>query len=63
MKYFPATVTLAVLLASGCASWQPPEPPAANYFCKPDSAVRYRGKAPKAASIRPAPAHGSCRHQ
>ncbi len=63
MKYFPATVALAVVLASGCANWQLPEPPAADYFCKPDSAVRYRGKAPKGVSIRPAPAHGSCRHQ
>ncbi len=59
-----ALIGATMILAGGCASWQPPAAPGEHYFCKPDSAVRYRGKAhPKAASIRPAPAHGSCRHQ
>ena len=54
---------LAAMLLSGCASWHPPAPPEGHYFCKPASAVRYRGEAREGAvSIRPAPKHGSCRN-
>ena len=57
-------VLMTVVVVSGCANLQPPKERAAHYFCKPDSAIRYRGRAnAEAVVIRPADKTGSCRYQ
>ena len=58
-------VSMALLIAlTGCSQWTRPAPPAAFYYCKPDSAVRYRSDTePQSKMVRQAPPHGSCRHQ
>ncbi|MEM9533992.1 MAG: hypothetical protein AAGA23_23970 [Pseudomonadota bacterium] len=67
MRLAPQLVLLLFVL-SGCASFTGAAPGVeANqaWFCKPDSAVRYRGKVPSSGNFgaRPAPKHGSCRNQ
>ncbi len=65
VRSIPALLGLGfVMIVSGCASLAPPAGVEAQYFCRPDSAVRYRGAGdPSGRYSRPAPAHGSCRHQ
>ncbi|MEM9302022.1 MAG: hypothetical protein AAGE01_07915 [Pseudomonadota bacterium] len=63
-RFVAATGLLLVAMLGGCASFERPAAPADAYYCRADSAVKYRGKAdPRARTIRPAPEHGSCRHQ